>query len=39
MGVRIDMDAEVRARSAGNVTVLQVGDLAELPRAMRKAMS
>ena len=28
----------LRVRAAGNVTVMQLGDLEDLPRAMRKAM-
>lgn len=38
VGIRVEEGAELRARSAGNVTVLQVGALDDLPRAMRKAM-
>lgn len=38
VGIRVDLDGDLRARSAGHVTVLQVSDLTELPRAMRKAM-
>ncbi|HHT13676.1 MAG TPA: DUF58 domain-containing protein [Propionibacterium sp.] len=38
VGIRVDLDGDLRARSAGHITVLQVGDLTELPRAMRKAM-
>lgn len=38
VSIRVDRGAELRVRSAGNVTVIQLGDLAELPRAMRKAM-
>ncbi|MBB1482739.1 DUF58 domain-containing protein [Tessaracoccus sp. MC1865] len=38
VGIRVADGAELRARSASNVTVLQVGTLDELPRAMRKAM-
>ncbi|MFD0866361.1 DUF58 domain-containing protein, partial [Tessaracoccus lubricantis] len=37
VGIRVADGAEMRARSAGNVTVLQVGSLDDLPRAMRKA--
>lgn len=38
VGIRVELGAELRARSAGHVTVLQVGHLDDLPRAMRKAM-
>lgn len=38
VGIRVEEGAELRARSAGNVTVIQVGALEDLPRAMRKAM-
>lgn len=38
LGIRVEADAPLRARTAGNVTVLQVGALEELPRALRKAM-
>lgn len=38
IGLRISAGEELRARKAGNVTVLQVGDLGDLPRGMRKAM-
>ena len=38
VGLRIDAGAELRARTVGNVTILQVGSLDDLPRAMRKAM-
>ncbi len=38
VGLRVDEGAELRARTSGNVTLLQVGTLEDLPRAMRKAM-
>lgn len=38
IGVRVAEGAELRVRQAGNVTVMQVGSLDDLPRAMRKAM-
>ena len=38
LGVRIEMDADLRVRSAGNVTAIQLGRLTDLPRAIRKAM-
>ena len=38
VGIRIDEGTELRVRAAGNVTVMQLGDLEDLPRAMRKAM-
>lgn len=38
VGVRVDSGGQLRVRSAGNVTVLQLGRLTDLPRAMRKAM-
>lgn len=38
IGVRVDAGQPLRVRSAGNTTVMQVGDLADLPRAMRRAM-
>lgn len=38
VGVRVDEGQPLRVRSAGNITVMQVGDLADLPRAMRRAM-
>lgn len=38
IGIRVETGAELRVRSAGNVTAMQLGQLAELPRAIRKAM-
>ena len=38
IGIRVSLGDEARARTAGNVTVLQIGQLEHLPRAMRKAM-
>ncbi|RMB61981.1 DUF58 domain-containing protein [Tessaracoccus antarcticus] len=38
IGVRVEEGAELRVRTAGNVSVVQVGALEELPRAMRRAM-
>lgn len=38
VGIRVSLDDELRARTAGNVTVMQVGRLGDLPRGMRKAM-
>lgn len=38
VGIRIETEAELRVRSAGNVTAIQLGRLADLPRAIRKAM-
>lgn len=38
VGIRVDEGAELRVRTAGNVTVLQVGALEALPRALRRAM-
>lgn len=38
IGVRVEESAGLRVRTSGNVTVLQVGSLGELPRAMRRAM-
>lgn len=38
IGLRVADGAELRVRQAGNVTVIQVGALDDLPRAMRKAM-
>ncbi|GAB3813406.1 DUF58 domain-containing protein [Tessaracoccus terricola] len=38
IGIRVDQGAGLRVRTAGNVTVLQVGALEELPRALRRAM-
>ncbi|MCC2594487.1 DUF58 domain-containing protein [Tessaracoccus sp. OS52] len=38
LGIRVETGADLRVRTAGNVTVLQVGSLEELPRAMRRAM-
>ena len=38
IGIRVNSGAEVRARNASNVTIIQVGVLEDLPRAIRKAM-
>ena len=38
VGIRVELGCEVRVRTAGNVSVIQVGSLDELPRAMRGAM-
>lgn len=38
VGLRVEVGAELRVSSSGNITVIQVGDLAELPRGIRKAM-
>lgn len=38
IGLRIDGGSPLRARTVGNITVLQIGELRQLPRAMRKAM-
>lgn len=38
IGIRVDAGSELRVRTAGNVTVLQVGALEDLPRALRRAM-
>lgn len=38
IGLRVGVGEALRVRSVGNVTVIQLGSLAELPRAMRKAM-
>lgn len=38
VGIRVDEGSGLRVRTAGNVTVLQVGSLEELPRALRRAM-
>ena len=38
VGIRIESGAELRVRSAGNVTAVQLGHLEDLPRAIRKAM-
>ena len=38
VGIRVNADGELRARAAGNVTVVQIGSLDDLPRGMRKAM-
>ncbi|TRY17842.1 DUF58 domain-containing protein [Tessaracoccus rhinocerotis] len=38
IGIRVDEGSGLRVRTAGNVTVLQVGSLEELPRALRRAM-
>lgn len=39
VGTRVSLGEELRTRSAGNVTVNQVGALEDLPRAMRRAMA
>lgn len=38
IGIRVSTDDELRARNAGNITVVQVGRLEDLPRAMRRSM-
>lgn len=38
IGLRISAGEPLRVRSVGNITVVQLGSLADLPRAMRKAM-
>lgn len=38
VGIRVATGAELRVRSAGNVTAVQLGQLDDLPRAMRRAM-
>ncbi len=38
VGIRVEVGSELRVRTAGNVSVIQVGTLDDLPRAMRRAM-
>ncbi|NHB85254.1 hypothetical protein G7085_13120 [Tessaracoccus sp. HDW20] len=38
IGIRAVSGEELRVRSAGNVTAIQLGRLDDLPRAIRKAM-
>ena len=38
IGIRVELGSELRVRTAGNVSVVQVPALADLPRAMRRAM-
>lgn len=38
IGIRVEEGSDVRVRTAGNVSVVQVGALADLGRAMRRAM-
>lgn len=38
IGIRVSAGEPLRVQSVGNVTVIQLGNLRELPRAMRKAM-
>lgn len=38
VGIRVEVGSEPRVRTSGNVSVIQVGSLDELPRAMRRAM-
>ena len=39
IGIRVASGAELRHRQVGNVTLNQVGSLADLPRAMRRSMT
>lgn len=38
VGLRISVGDDLRVRSVGTMTIIQLGDLEDLPRAMRKAM-
>ncbi|MEO7588490.1 MAG: DUF58 domain-containing protein [Arachnia sp.] len=38
VGIRVEAGSELGVRTAGNVSVVQVGSLDDLPRAMRRAM-
>lgn len=38
VGIRVESGSALRVRTAGNVSVVQVGALTDLPRAMRRAM-
>ncbi|MDO5736355.1 MAG: DUF58 domain-containing protein [Propionibacteriaceae bacterium] len=38
VGIRVEEGSDLRVRTVGNVSVVQVGALTDLPRAMRRAM-
>ncbi|MGV8846960.1 DUF58 domain-containing protein [Tessaracoccus sp.] len=38
IGIRVEEGSDVRVRTVGNISVVQVGLLEDLPRAMRRAM-